>query len=165
MKLLKDNLHPRKLRGPEVGDRRRTAKYAAMRKLLMPVIALSLLSAWAALSSCTFDPSSETHTQREVEHLQKLTIPPDSRLIDQHPPTIQGWVTRADWEFETNWAGDAYKSWVTEKLQPDFHSYGSPNSPTRFSKYDQGDAEMLSVATAPLAGIRRVTIKLEIYPD
>ena len=165
MKLLKDSSYPRKLRGPEVGDGRRTAKYAATRKLLKPVMALSLLSAWAVLSSCTLDPSSETHTQREVEHLQKLTIPPDSRLIDQHPPAIQGSVTRADWEFETNWTGDAYKSWVTEKLQPDFHSYGSPTSPTRFTKYEQGDAEMLSVATAPLAGMMRVTIKLEIYPD
>jgi hypothetical protein len=102
---------------------------------------------------------------REVEHLQKLTIPPDSHLIDEHPPTIQGWVARADWEFQTNYSADAYNSWVAEKLRPDFHAYGSPSSPTRFSKYEQGDVEMLSVATAPLAGMLRVTIELEIYPD
>jgi hypothetical protein len=143
----------------------RIAKCAAMSRLLKSVIALSMLSAWAALSRCTFDPSPDTHLQREVEHLQKLTIPPDSLLIDQHPPTIQGWVARADWEFQTHYSADAYSGWVAEKLRHDFHAYGSPSSPTRFSKYDQGDVEMLSVVTVPFAGMLQVTVKLEIYPD
>jgi hypothetical protein len=103
--------------------------------------------------------------QRKVEHLQELTIPAGSHLIDQHPPTIQGWVARADWEFQTNYSADAYYGWVAEKLRPDFHAYGSPSSPTGFSKYDQGDVEMLSVGTVPFAGMLRVTVKLEVYPD
>ena len=143
----------------------RVAKCAAVSRLLKSVLALSMLAAWAALSSCTFDPSPDTHLQREVERLQKLTIPAGSHLIDEHPPTIQGWVARADWEFQTNYSADAYYRWVAEKLRPDFHAYGSPGSPTGFGTYDQGDVEMLSVVTVPFAGMLRVTIKLEIYPD
>ena len=143
----------------------RVAKCLAMTRLLKSVIAVSMLAAWAALTSCTFDPGPDTRLQREVEHLQELTIPPGSHLIDQRPPTIQGWVARADWEFQTNYSADEYSGWVAEKLRPDFHAYGSPSSLTGFSKYDQGDVEMLSVVTVPFAGMLQVTIRLEIYPD
>jgi len=136
-----------------------------MSRRLKSVIALAALSAWAGLSSCTFDPSPDTRLQQEVERLQKLTIPPDSYLIDQRSPTIQDLVARADSEFQTNYSAAAYYGWVAEKLRPDFHAYGSPTSPTRFSKYDQGDVEMLSVGTVPFAGMLRVTVKLETYPD
>ena len=143
----------------------RVAKCAAVSRLLKSVLALSMLAACAALSSCTFDPSPDTHLQRKVEHLQELTIPAGSHLIDQHPPTIQGWVARADWEFQTNYSADAYSGWVAEKLRSNFQAYGSPGCPRRFSRYDHGDVETLSVVTVPFGGMLRVTVKLEIYPD
>ena len=143
----------------------RVAKCLAMTRLLKSVIAVSMLAAWAALTSCTFDPTPNTRLQREVERLQELTIPAGSHLIDQHPPRIQGWLARADWEFQTNSSADEYSGGVAEKLRPDFHAYGGPRSSTGFSKYDQGDVEMLSVVTVPFAGMLQVTIRLEIYPD
>lgn len=129
------------------------------------VMTLSLLSAWCALSACTFDPSPDTQLPREVENLQTLTIPPQSQVVDRHPPTIHGWVARADWEFRTNSSADAYNNWVAKRLQPDFRACQSSTSPACFSKYDHGDAETLSIATVPLAGMLQVTVELEIYPD
>jgi hypothetical protein len=165
MKLTKGRLYPRKLGGREVGDRQRIAKCAALSRPLKSVIALSMFSVWAVLSACTLNPNPDTYLQREVEHLQELTIPLDSHLVNQHPPEIQGWVVRADWEFQTNYSADAYNSWVAEKLRPDFQAHGSPGSPARFSKYDHGDVETLSVEAAPFAGMLRVTLNLVIYPD
>ena len=68
-------------------------------------MALFILSAWSTQTSCTSETRPDTHLQQEVDRLQKRTVPPDSRLIDQHLPAIQGWVARADWEFQTNYAG------------------------------------------------------------
>ena len=136
-----------------------------MNMLLKIVIALLMLLAWGTLTCCTSEISPDTHLQQEVDRLQKRTIPPDSRLIDQHLPAIHGWVARADWEFQTSYRADTYYEWLAHKLQPDFHIHHGASSSTRFSKNYQGDVEMLSVATTPSAGILRVTVKLEIYPD
>jgi hypothetical protein len=129
------------------------------------VIAVFMLSAWGTLTSCTSETSPDTHLQQEVDYLQSRTIPPDSRLIDQHLPSIHGWVGRADWKFQTNYGADTYNTWLADKLRPDFRIQEDTRSPTRFSKHDQGDVETLSVATTPSAGMMRVTVKLEIYPD
>jgi len=136
-----------------------------MNMLLKTVIAVFMLSAWGTLTSCTSDTSPDTHLQEEVDLLQKRTIPPDSRLIDQHLPAIHGWVARADWKFQTNRGADTYNEWLADKLRPDFQIHQGASSSTRFSKHDQGDVVMLSVATTPSAGMLRVTVKLEIYPD
>ncbi len=121
--------------------------------------------AWATLTGCTSETNPDTHIQQEVDLLQKRTIPPNSRLIDQHLPAINGGVARADWEFQTNYRADTYNEWLVEKLRPDFQIHEGTSSPTLFSKYDQGDVELLLVVPAPSAGMLRVTVKLEIYPD
>ena len=136
-----------------------------MNTLLKTVIAVLMLSAWGAFTSCTSESSPDTHLQHEVDGLQKRTIPPDSRLIDQHLPTIHGWVARADWEFQTNHGSEAYHQWLADKLRPDFQIQQGTSPSTRFSKHDQGDVEMLWVVTTPSAGMLRVTVKLEIYPE
>jgi len=136
-----------------------------MNMLLRTVIALLMLLAWGTLTCCTSETSPDTHLQQEVDHLQKRTIPPGSRLIDQHLPAIHGWVARADWKFQTNRGADTYNEWLADKLRPDFQIHQGASSSTRFSKHDQGDVVMLSVATTPSAGMLRVTVKLEIYPD
>ena len=136
-----------------------------MNMLLKTVIVVFTLSAWGTLTSCTSETSPDTHLQQEAECLQKRTIPPDAHLIDQHLPAIHGCVARADWEFQTSYRADTYYEWLAHKLQPDFHIHHGASSSTRFSKNYQGDVEMLSVATTPSAGILRVTVKLEIYPD
>jgi len=136
-----------------------------MNMLLKTVIALLMLLAWGTLTCCTSETSPDTHLQQEVDRLQKRTIPPDSRLIDQHLPAIHGWVARADWEFQTNYAAGTYNEWLADKLRPDFQIQQGASPSTRFSKHDQGDVEILSVATAPSAGTLQVTVKLEIYPD
>ena len=136
-----------------------------MNMLLKIVIALLMLLAWGTLTCCTSEISPDTHLQQEVDRLQKRTIPPDSRLIDQHLPAIHGWVARADWEFQTNYAADTYNEWVADKLRPDFEIPEGASSPPQFSKYHQGDVEILSVVMAPTAGMLQVTVKLEIYPD
>ncbi len=71
----------------------------------------------------------------------------------------------ADWEFQTNDAADTYKGWVAGQLRPDFQIQEGAGSSTRFNKYDRGDVEMLTVATAPKGGMLRVSVNLEIYPD
>ena len=136
-----------------------------MNMLLKTVIALLMLLAWGTLACCTSETSPDTHLQQEVDRLQKRTIPPDSRPMDQHLPAIHGWVARADWEFQTNYAAHAYNEWVADKLRPDFEIHDGASSPPQFSKYQQGDVEILSVVTAPSGGMLRVTVKLEIYPD
>lgn len=136
-----------------------------MNMLQKTVVAVFMLLAWGTLTSCTSETSPDTHLQQEVDHLQKRTIPPNSRLMDQHLPAIHGWVARADWEFQTNYAADTYNEWVADKLRPDFEIHEGASSPAQFSKYDQGDVEILWVVSAPSAGMLRVTVKLEIYPD
>ena len=136
-----------------------------MNMRLKTVIALFMLSAWGTLMSCTSETSPGTHLQQELDRLKKRTVPPDSRLIDQHLPAIQGWVARADWEFQTNYGADTYNEWVDDQLRPEFQIHEGASSPTQFSKYDQGDVETLSVAMTPSAGMLQVTVKLQIYPD
>lgn len=136
-----------------------------MNMLLRTVIALFMLLTWGTQTSCTSETSPDTQLQQEVDRMQKRTIPPDSRLIDQHLPAIHGVVARADWEFQTNYAAGTYNEWVANKLRPDFQIHGGASSPTQFSRYHQGDVEILSVVTAPSAGMLQVTVKLEIYPD
>lgn len=133
--------------------------------LLRTVIALFMLSLSGMLTSCTSESRPDTFLQQEVVRLQKRTIPPGSRLIGQHLPAIRGWVARADWEFQTNYGADTYREWLAHKLRPDFQIQVGANSPIQFSKDDQGDVEIVSVATTPSAGILHVTVKLEIYPD
>ena len=132
---------------------------------LKTLTALFILSAWSTQTSCTSETRPDTHLQQEVDRLQKRTVPPDSRLIDQHLPAIQGWVARADWEFQTNYRADAYNEWLADQLRPDFQIHQDAGSPTQFSKYDQGDVEILSVATTPSAGMLRVAVQLVVYPD
>lgn len=166
MQLMKGSFCPRKLRRREVGDRRRAAKCIVMRRRLRKsVMAFSMFSVWATLSSCTFDPNPDRYLRPEVERLQRLTIPPESHVVDGHPPEIQGWVARASWEFQTNYSAGAYNSWVVQRLRPDFRVDGSPNSSTRFSKYVQGDVEVMWVVTVPFDGKLRVIVQLEICPD
>jgi len=136
-----------------------------MNMLLKTAIALFMLLAWGTLTSCTSETTPDTHLQQEVDRMQTRTIPSNSRLIDQHLPAIHGWVARADWEFQTNYAADTYNEWVADKLRPDFQIQQGARPSTRFSKHDQGDVEILSVVTAPSAGILQVTVKLEIYAD
>jgi hypothetical protein len=136
-----------------------------MNMLLKTAIALFMLLAWGTLTSCTSKTTPDTHLQQEVDRMQKRTIPSDSRLIDQHLSAIHGWVARADWEFQTNYSAATYNEWLADKLRPDFQIQQGASPSTRFSKHDQGDVEILSVATAPSAGMLQVTVKLEIYPD
>ena len=133
--------------------------------LLRTVIAVFMFSAWGTLTGCTSETSPDMHLQQEVDHLQKRTMPPGSRLISQHVPAIQGWVGRAEWEFQTNYGADKYNAWLADKLRPDFQIHDGASSPTQFSKYDQGDIEVLSVLPAASAGTLQVTVRLEIYPD
>ena len=136
-----------------------------MSGLTKTVIAVSILSVCATLPSCTSETGPDTHLQQEVDRLQKRTVPPDARLIHQHLPAIQGWVARADWEFQTNYQADAYNEWLADRLRPDFQIHQDVGSPTQFSKYDHGDVEILSVATTSSAGMLRVAVQLVVYPD
>ena len=136
-----------------------------MNMLPKTVIFVFILSAWGTLASCTSEASPATHLQQEVDRLEKRTVPPDSRLTDQHLPAIHGWVARAEWEFQTHYGADTYCEWVTDRLQPDFQIHEGASSPTQFNKYDHGDVEILSLETTHSAGTLQVTVKLEIYAD
>jgi len=136
-----------------------------MSRLLKTVIAIFILSGCGTLSSCTSETSPKTYLEQEVEHLQKRTIPPDSRLIDQHLPAIHGWVARADWEFQTQYGADKYNEWLADKLRPEFRVHQSAGSSIRFSEQDRGDVETLSVETTTSAGMPRVTVRFEMFPD
>ena len=138
---------------------------APVNRFMSIAIATSLLSAGGIFSACTSDVSLDTRMRQEAEDLQKRTIPPNSSLLVEHSPTIEKWVARADWQFETDYSPDAYNHWVASKLQPDFQLRQTPNSGMRFSKHYQGDVETLSVTAVATAGVLRVTVRLEIYPD
>jgi len=141
------------------------AQGTGMSMLQRTAIALVMLSAWGTLTSCTSESSPDTFLQQEVDHLQKRTMPPDSRLVDQHLTAIHGWGARADWEFQTYYGGDTYLEWLAHELRPDFENKVGTSSPIQFSKDDQGDVETLSVTTTRSAGLVLVTVRLEIYPD
>ena len=136
-----------------------------MNRFLKSMIAASVLSAWVTLPSCTPKIDSDTYLQQEASDLQQRTLPPDSRLVNQHPLTHQGSGASASWEFDSNYAPDTYNRWVTSRLRPDFQVRETANSRLRFSKYAHGDEETLSVETASSSGTLHVTVKLEIYPD
>jgi hypothetical protein len=132
---------------------------------LRTAIAVSVLSAWGYLPSCTPATQPDTYLEREVRELQQRTMPADSHLVRQHSPAIQGWAARADWEFESNYSPDAYFRWVTGRLEPDFRIHETANSPRRFSRYTQGNVETVSIETASASGALHVAIKFELYPD
>ncbi len=136
-----------------------------MNMFLKSIIAASLFSMGMMLPNCTPKTDSDTYLQREANELQRRTLPPHSRLVDQHPLTLQGLEVTAGWEFESNYDPGAYHHWVTNSLRPDFQIRETANSGLRFSKYAHGDVETLSVETASSSGTLQVTVKLEIYPD
>jgi hypothetical protein len=134
-------------------------------RLLNSIVAACALSVWATLPSCTPNSDSDTYLQQQASELQRRTLPPDSRLVNQHPLTHQGLGASASWGFESNYGPDAYNHWVTNGLRPDFQVRETANSGLRFSKYAHGDEETLSVETASSSGTLHVTVKLEIFPD
>lgn len=136
-----------------------------MNGLLKSIIAAWVLSAWMGLPSCTPKFDSDMSLQQEAKELQQRTLPPGSRLVNQHPLTLQGLGASASWEIESDYGPDAYKSWVTSRLRPDYRVGETANSGLRFSKYAHGDEETLSLETASSSGTLHVAVKLEIYPD
>jgi len=136
-----------------------------MNRFLKSMIAASLLSAWMTLPSCTPKFDSEQYLQQEVSSLQLRTLPPDSRLVNQHLPTRQSLGASTSWEFDSNYTSDAYNRWVTSRLRPDFQVRETAGSPLHFSKYAHGDEETISVETTTSSGTLHVALNLEIYPD
>lgn len=136
-----------------------------MNKLLKRIIAFSTFAAWVALPSCTSKIDTGTYLQQEFSEIQQRTIPPNSRLINQHAIAIQELGASAGWEFESNFAPEAYGRWVTSRLQPDFKVRETTNSRLRFSKEARGDVETLSLEMVSSSGTLHVIVKLEIYPD
>ena len=136
-----------------------------MNRLLKSIIAACVLSVWTTLPSCAPKIDSDAYLQQEASDLQQRTLPPDSRFVNQHPLTHQGLGASAGWEFDSNYAPDAYNRWVTSRLRPDFQVRETANSRLQFSKYAHGDEEKLSVETASSSGTLHVAVKLEIYPD
>jgi hypothetical protein len=134
-------------------------------RLLKSIISACVLSAWTMLPSCAAKIDSDAYLQQEASDLQQQTLPHDSRLVNQHPLTLQGLGASASWEFELNYAPDAYNRWVTSRLRPDFQARETANSSLRFSKYVHGDEETLSVETGSSSGTLHVAVKFEIYPD
>jgi hypothetical protein len=136
-----------------------------MNRHLKSIIAASALSVWIALPSCAPKIDSDTYLQEEVSQVQQRTLPPGSRLVNQHPLTLQELGAYASWELDSNYAPDAYIRWLTSGLRPDFQVCATANSRLQFSKYVHGDEETLSLETASYSGTLRVAVKLEIYPD
>jgi hypothetical protein len=134
-------------------------------KLLKSITVVFVFAAWMTLPSCAPKPNSDMSLQQEASDLQQRTLPPDSRLVSQHPLTRQGRGASASWEFDSNYAPDAYNRWVTSRLRPDFEVRETTNSHFRFSKYTHGDEETVSVETASSSGTPHVAVKLEAYPD
>jgi hypothetical protein len=134
-------------------------------KLLKSIIAFSTLAVWVALPGCTSETDPGTYLQQEFSDIQQRTIPPNSRLINQHAIAIEELGASAGWEFESNYVPEAYGRWVTSRLQPDFQVRETANSRLRFSKEARGDVEMLSVETVSSSGTLHIIVKLEIYPD
>jgi hypothetical protein len=117
------------------------------------------------LPSCTPTFNSDMPFQPEASDLQQRTIPSGSYLVNQHPLTRREWGASASWEIESDYSSDAYKSWVTSRLRPDFQVRETANSRLRFSKDAQGDVETLSMEMVSSTGTLHVAVKLEIYPD
>jgi hypothetical protein len=136
-----------------------------MSRGLRAAIAASVLFAWGALPSCTSQARPDTYLQQEVRELQKRTIPPDSHVVSQNAPVVQGWVACANWEFDSSISPAAYNLWVTSRLEPDFRIHEVADSPLRFSRYTQGDVEAVSIETAAASGTSHVAVKFELYPD
>ena len=136
-----------------------------MNRLLKSITAVSVFAAWLTLPSCTPTFSSDMSLQQEASEIQHRTLPPGSRLVKQRPLTFQAWGASASWELESDYGPDAYKSWATSRLRPDFQVRETANSRLRFSKDAQGDVETLSLETALSSGTLHVEVKLEIYPD
>ena len=136
-----------------------------MNRGLRVAIAASVLSVWGALASCTSDVRPDIYLQQEVRELQGRTIPADSHLGSEDPPAIQGWVARANWEFDSSLAPATYKLWVTSRLEPDFRIHEAANSPLRFSRYTEGDVEVVSIETTSASGTLHVAVHLELNPD
>jgi hypothetical protein len=134
-------------------------------RLLKSIIAFFILAAWMTLPSCTPKIDSGANSQQEANELQQRTLPPGSHLVNQRPFTFQAWGASASWEIESDYSPDAYKSWVTSRLRPDFQVRATANSGLRFIKVVQGDVETLSVVTASSSGTLHVAVKLETYPD
>jgi len=127
---------------------------------LKSMVAVSVLSAWVTLPSCTPKIDSDTYLQHEASELQQRTIPSGSHRVNQHPLTRRRWGASADWELEPDYGPDAYKSWVTSRLRPDFQVRETANSRLRFSKDAQGDVETLSVEMVSSTGTLHVAVKL-----
>jgi len=134
-------------------------------RLLKFIIAASALSVWISQPSCTPKIDSDAYLQQEASELQQRTMPPDSRLVNQHLLTLQAWGASASWEIESDDGPGTYKSWVTSRLRPDFQVRETANSRLQFSKDAHGDVETISIETASSSGTLHVAVKLEIYPD
>jgi len=117
------------------------------------------------LPSCTPKFNADMSLQQVANELQQRTLPPGSRLVNQRPFTVQVWGASASWELESDDGPDAYKSWVTRRLRPDFQVRETANSHLRFSKDAHGDVETLSLEMVSSTGTLHVAVKLDIYPD
>jgi len=124
-----------------------------------------LLVAWSLLPSCRGRQDEGSFLKTETDNVKNLTTPNGSYPADGPDKPSGPYGAGAAWEFDTAMSSEAYNRWVSSRLEPAFTPRANSQSPSLFSRYRDGDEEIIRIDTTPRSGKLHVLVTLDMYPD
>lgn len=124
-----------------------------------------LLASWSILPSCRGRQGQGSFLKEETDYMKNLTTPNGSYLANDHDKRIGPFGSTAAWEFDTPMSSEAYIRWVSLRLGPSFTPRANPQPPFIFSRYRDGEKEIIRIDTTSRSGKLHVLVTLDLYPD
>ena len=114
--------------------------------------------------SCQKPSGPSAQMNQAILQLESRVMPPGFRVISRSEPTLNKITFRAEWEFETDWSKERYEAWVKNELSSDFKSLAKPSG-LLFTRYNDGEAQSIEIASGAKNGKLRVHAIFLSYPD
>jgi len=124
-----------------------------------------VLASWSLLPSCGGEREQQSFVKGEIDHIKNLTVPDGSYPINgpDKPSSLYGITTT--WEFDTAMSSEAYIRWVSSRVEPAFTPHTNSQSGCFFSRYRDGDEEIIRIDTTLRSGKLHVLVTLDMYAD
>ena len=129
------------------------------------ILATELLLLAAGLFSCTAQRDHTEDVRREMEAIERKTVPLDAQVLARSGPVQTSWSVTASWDIETTMGRAEYSKWVTSQFQPEFKVVRADESQLIFSKQADGDIHSVECKLAPVKEKLHILVVFSASPD
>lgn len=100
-----------------------------------------------------------------VREIASRTVPPQATQLTAVRADVRPCVIGQEWSFVTGLDPARYRQWVGSRVSGGFKQLPSSGERLIFSRYDQGDANSLTIESGPSRDGTRVRVHLCVFPD